>query len=68
MVNKSTCNGKDVTSITSGVRLDDFRNDFQNIFLSRLCSPSIAFFLLQKTNLPTFSMVCTLNSTIEMSL
>ena len=59
MVNKGTYNENDATRITPGARFDDFRNDFQNIFLSRLRSPSVVFGIV-KNNLPPFSMVCTL--------
>ena len=51
---KITYNGNDVTPITPGAWFDDFCNDLKKIFLSWLCSPSIV------SNLPPFSMVCTL--------
>ena len=44
---------------TPGARFDDFRNDFQNIFPSRLRLPSIVFVIV-KNKFTSFSMVCTL--------
>ena len=45
---------------TSGARFDDFRKDFQNIFLSSLCSPSIVFVVVKNKFTSFFFVVCTL--------
>ena len=49
-----TYNGNDVTHIMPGTRFNDFCNDLQKVFLSRLHLPSIVFVIVKNKFTPFF--------------